>query len=195
MYAGSEGRGRVLRDLMLTSAGCPRAGLHPGRVQLRPARRSARVPTPLVHASQAGSDAQTAPGPTAPATDYVSRADYGKFVQFLHLASPYVVGHRSRVFVIVIPGEVVARKDRLLPMLEDILLLHGLGVRVVIVAGAKTMIDTALRRAGKEPAWEGAYRVTDPETLKIAIEVAGSLSTEVSAHLSKVCSRRRRPRC
>ena len=30
------------------------------------------------------------------------------FVRFLHMASPYVAGHRGRTFVITIPGEVGA---------------------------------------------------------------------------------------
>ena len=30
------------------------------------------------------------------------------FVRFLHMASPYVAGHRGRTFVVVIPGEVGA---------------------------------------------------------------------------------------
>ena len=34
------------------------------------------------------------------------RQDYGKFVQFFRQASPYIEGHRARLFVIVIPGEV-----------------------------------------------------------------------------------------
>ncbi|PSC67080.1 putative amino-acid acetyltransferase chloroplastic isoform X1 [Micractinium conductrix] len=58
------------------------------------------------------------------------------FVRFLHTASPYVSGHRGRTFVIVVPGEVVCQKERLHPLLEDILLLHGLGVKVVLVCGA-----------------------------------------------------------
>ena len=32
--------------------------------------------------------------------------DKAKFVRFMHLASPYVMGHRGKTFVIVIPGEV-----------------------------------------------------------------------------------------
>ena len=52
-----------------------------------------------------------------------------------------MVGHRGRTFVIVVTGEVFVRKDRLHPLLEDILLLHGLGARVVIAVGARELID------------------------------------------------------
>lgn len=55
--------------------------------------------------------------------------------------------------MITIPGEVVSRKDRLHPLLEDITLLHGLGVRVVIVVGARKLIDDYQRQSGKDPTW------------------------------------------
>jgi hypothetical protein len=35
----------------------------------------------------------------------LERDEYGKFVQFFRHATPYIEGHRSRTFVIVIPGE------------------------------------------------------------------------------------------
>lgn len=123
-----------------------------------------------------------------PTSESVDRGDYSKFVRFLHLASPYVVGHRSRVFVIVIPGHVFMRKDRLVPILEDILLLHGLGVRVVIVAGARELIDHSLRQIGRGTGWRGGYRVTDTEVMRLAIEAAGTVSTEITGTLSRAPS-------
>ena len=48
----------------------------------------------------------------------VTRPSCSLFVRFLHMASPYVAGHRGRTFVVVIPGEVVGRKERLYPLLE-----------------------------------------------------------------------------
>jgi amino-acid N-acetyltransferase len=118
----------------------------------------------------------------------IDKNDYSKFVRFLHLASPYVAGHRSRTFVIVLPGEVVVEKDRLARFLEDILLLHGLGVRLVLVAGAKQLIDQALRDSGRDLGCEGAYRITDHDVMKIALETAGCISTEISAQLSRAPS-------
>lgn len=32
--------------------------------------------------------------------------DFSKFVKFMHMASPYIQGHRGRTFVIAVPGEV-----------------------------------------------------------------------------------------
>ncbi|KAL4424467.1 hypothetical protein ABPG77_006405 [Micractinium sp. CCAP 211/92] len=104
------------------------------------------------------------------------------------MASPYVAGHRGRTFVVVIPGEVVANKERLYNLLEDILLLHGLGVKLVIVCGAAKQIDAYLQARGREPLIVGAYRVTDEVAMQGAIEAAGTVATLVSAFLSKAPS-------
>lgn len=69
--------------------------------------------------------------PPAPDNDILfSKEDHCKFVQYFRQASPYIEGHRSRTFVIVLPGEVSADKVMLSSILSDVSLLHGLGVKV-----------------------------------------------------------------
>ncbi|KAI3433843.1 hypothetical protein D9Q98_003646 [Chlorella vulgaris] len=118
----------------------------------------------------------------------IAKEDYGLFVRFLHTASPYVAGHRGRTFVVTIPGEVVARKERLYPLLEDILLLHGLGVKLVVVCGAHAQVSEYLEARGRGRQLVGAYRVTDEVAMQGAIEAAGTTTTVVSAFLSKAPS-------
>jgi len=120
----------------------------------------------------------------------VEQSDYSKFVRYLHLASPYVIGHRSRTFVIVIPGEVIQYEDRLQCILEDILLLHGLGVRVVLVVGSKELIDKELEdqqlvKNGLSGKTVGGHRVSDPATMQVVIAKTGAVVNQVSAMLSK----------
>lgn len=119
--------------------------------------------------------------------DYGSldKSQYGLFVQFFRQASPYIEGHRGRTFVLAIPGEVVDRKDALHTLLEDVALLHGLGVRLVLVVGARTQINQALRENGKEPRYAGGCRVTDDVAMRAAIAAAGLARMEVESRLSK----------
>ncbi|KAL4539240.1 hypothetical protein Ndes2526B_g02506 [Nannochloris sp. 'desiccata'] len=173
---GSQNPSNKFSGSALPLKNCTIVTTHQGKKQNYPG---------VVKANSGISDHDTA---TAPALEAIDKADYFKFVRFLHLASPYVAGHRSRTFVIVLPGEVVIRKDRLARFLEDILLLHGLGVRLVLVAGAKDLIDQALREAGRDSGCEGAYRITDHDVMKIALETAGCISTEISAQLSRAPS-------
>lgn len=119
--------------------------------------------------------------------DYGSldKSQYGLFVQFFRHASPYIEGHRGRTFVLAIPGDVVDRKDLLHTLLEDVALLHGLGVRLVVVVGARSRINEAIRALNMEPEYAGGYRVTDEVAMEAAVAAAGAARMEVEARLSK----------
>ncbi|KAK9810524.1 hypothetical protein WJX72_012135 [[Myrmecia] bisecta] len=108
-----------------------------------------------------------------------------KFVQFFRSASPYIEGHRGKLFVLIVPGEVVEDKTALHPLLEDIALLHGLGVQLVVVLGARPQINEALREQGAEPRYELGSRVTDALAMQAAMQAAGAARMEVEARLSK----------
>ena len=46
-------------------------------------------------------------------------------------------------------------------------LLAGLGVKLVIVIGARPQINRAVRERGAEPQYAHGYRVTDPASLQV----------------------------
>lgn len=120
----------------------------------------------------------------------VNVGDYATFVQFLHFASPYVVGHRNKIFVILIPGEVMMHKERLRNILDDILLLHGLGCKVVLVAGSKHLIDKELRSSGLvaesyDGQFVGGYRVSGRDVMDVVMAENGAVINQISAMLSK----------
>jgi amino-acid N-acetyltransferase len=79
-------------------------------------------------------------------------------------------------------------KEALASILEDIVLLHSLGSKIVIVAGGRELIDASLWGKGVAPTWVGPYRVTDTDTMQVALEVAGRTVTQISAQLSKAPS-------
>ena len=119
--------------------------------------------------------------------------DYSTFVRFLHLASPYVVGHRNKSFVIMIPGEVMMDKERLRNILDDVLLLHGLGCKLVLVAGSRELIDAELSHlissSEGDSVFEGkivgGYRVSGTETMNVVLAENGAAVNQISAMLSK----------
>lgn len=59
-------------------------------------------------------------------------------------------------------------------------------MRLVVVIGVQTLIDTTLRERGMTPRYMNGYRITDPATLKVTIEVAGEVRTLCEQALSKV---------
>jgi len=111
--------------------------------------------------------------------------NYSDFVNHFRTASPYIEGHRGRTFVLVIPSEVVTRRDILWPVLEDVALLHVLGVRLVVVLGARQGIDSTVRAAGGEVRYVEGQRVTDAATMDAAVQAAGAARMEFEARLSK----------
>jgi len=105
------------------------------------------------------------------------------FVHHFRASAPYIHAHRGRTFVIMFGGEAVASKE-FRTLLYDVALLHSLGVRLVLVAGARPQIDEALGRRGEEPRYEGGLRVTDDVALQCVKEAVGANRVELEALLS-----------
>ena len=80
--------------------------------------------------------------------------------------------------MIMFGGEAVASKE-LRTLLYDVALLHSLGVRIVLVAGARPQIDEALARRGEQPKYEGELRVTDEIALECVKEAVGATRVEL----------------
>ena len=105
------------------------------------------------------------------------------YVAWFRNSAPYINAHRSRIFVIQFDGEVVD-SERFSGVIHDIALLNSLGVRLVIVHGARPQIDQRLAAVGHTPAYAGGMRITDLESLEAVKEAAGVLRFEVESRLS-----------
>ena len=102
------------------------------------------------------------------------------FVAALRGAAPYVHAHHGRTVVIVIPGEVCQRPD-IERLLGDIALLHSLGVRLVLVHGARPQIERELAIRGIEPVYDGDLRVTDHRAMEAVKAAVGVLRMDLEA--------------
>ncbi|MCL1122184.1 amino-acid N-acetyltransferase [Shewanella seohaensis] len=101
---------------------------------------------------------------------------------FRHSA-PYVNAHRGKTFVVMLGGEALAQ-NQFRGILNDVALLHSLGIKVVLVYGARPQIDAALAANGIEPAYHEGVRITDEDSLKVIKQVAGALQFDITARLS-----------
>ena len=98
-------------------------------------------------------------------------------------ASPYIQAHRDRTFVLAFGGEAVDEPG-FAALVHDIALLARLGVRLVLIHGARPQIDARLAQAGLAPRYHDGLRVTDAEALPLVLEATGRVRFEVEARLS-----------
>lgn len=101
---------------------------------------------------------------------------------FRHSA-PYVNAHRGKTFVVMLGGEALAQ-NQFRAILNDVALLHSLGIKVVLVYGARPQIDAALAANGIAPAYHDGVRITDEDSLKVIKQVAGAVQFDITARLS-----------
>ncbi|TXU73757.1 amino-acid N-acetyltransferase [Klebsiella oxytoca] len=96
---------------------------------------------------------------------------------------PYINAHRGKTFVIMLGGEAIEH-DNFSSIVNDIGLLHSLGIRLVVVYGASPQIDANLAEHRHEPVYHKQTRVTDAKTLELVKQAAGMLQLEITARLS-----------
>ena len=106
-----------------------------------------------------------------------------QFILTLRQAAPYVHQHRGRCFVVAVSGEAALRDDFNL-LIHDLALLHGLGVRLVVVHGARPQINAALDTAGIETQIPNGLRVTERAALPHIKSAIGALRSDIEAMLS-----------
>ncbi|PWU30769.1 amino-acid N-acetyltransferase [Pseudomonas sp. RW407] len=105
------------------------------------------------------------------------------YVTWLRHASPYINAHRDRTFVVMLPGEGV-EDPNFGNIVHDLVLLHSLGVRLVLVHGSRPQIEARLAARGLAPRFHRDLRVTDAPTLECVIDAVGSLRIAIEARLS-----------
>ncbi|MFM1897558.1 MAG: hypothetical protein RLZZ385_2632 [Pseudomonadota bacterium] len=106
-----------------------------------------------------------------------------KFIDWFRNASAYINAHRNKTFVILLSGEALA--DENFPnIVYDINVLHSLGVKLVLVHGARPQISAALAQSGIESRYHNDLRITDPQALVVTKQVIGHLSIDIEALFS-----------
>lgn len=106
-----------------------------------------------------------------------------EFVSWFRAAAPYIHAFRGRTFVIAFGGEVVD-DEHFVDLIYDINVLHSLGIRLVLVHGARPQIEAALTARGIVGRYHGGLRVTNRETLDCVLEAQGRVRAEIEAKLS-----------
>ena len=105
------------------------------------------------------------------------------FVQWFRAAAPYIHSHRGRTFVLHFGGELI-ESENFSHLIHDIALLNSLGIRVVIVFGARPQIENLLQEQKIKPRLVQGLRLTDEATLRQVKQAVGALRIQIEALLS-----------
>jgi len=105
------------------------------------------------------------------------------YVDFFRQTSPYIHAHRGRTFVIALGGEAVNHAN-FHSTVHDIALLQSLGIRIVLVHGARTQIDKRIALSGLSSQFSGYRRITDSGTMLCVKEAVGSTRMQIESELS-----------
>jgi len=92
-------------------------------------------------------------------------------------ALPYIQKYYGKVVVIKYGGNAMINEELKEQVMEDIVLLHLVGVKVVLVHGGGPEITDMLKKIGKESVFHNGLRVTDRETAEIVqMVLAGKIN-------------------
>jgi amino-acid N-acetyltransferase len=114
---------------------------------------------------------------------YKKKTRPAEFVMAFRQAAPYINAHRGKTFVVAFSGNAVDDPS-FAQLVQDIALLNSLGVRLVIVHGARPQIEKCLRQRGADSHYVNGIRVTDEEALDCTCDAVGSIRVDIEALFS-----------
>ena len=82
-------------------------------------------------------------------------------------ALPYIQRYYGKVVVVKYGGNAMINEELKQQVMEDIVLLHLVGVKIVLVHGGGPEINDLMQRLGKKAEFVDGLRVTDKETVDI----------------------------
>ena len=106
------------------------------------------------------------------------------FADWFRNSSPYINAHRGRTFVILIEGDALSSSRRT-QLIQDLALLHTLGVKLVVVFGVRPQVAEALQAAGIEADRHQGRWVVTREILGHLEQQVATLRLRLEASLSQ----------
>jgi len=109
-----------------------------------------------------------------------------KNIEFVHSfrnSAGYINAFRGRTFVIAFGGEMLA-DEQFAPLVHDIALLNSLGIKLVLIHGARPQIESRLKERKFTSEYANDIRVTDDNALVCVKEASSSVRADIEALLS-----------
>jgi acetylglutamate kinase len=112
----------------------------------------------------------------------IHRIDQAAVIAALRGAAPYIRLYKGKTFVIKAGGAVFGEAGATRALIEQIAILHHLGIRVVLVHGGGPQLDEMQRSLGIEPRMVRGRRITDDRSIDATTMVLnGLINTRILA--------------
>ena len=110
--------------------------------------------------------------------------------QVLAEALPYIQKYYGKTIVVKYGGNAMISEELRRAVISDIILLHLVGIRVVVVHGGGPEITDMLKRLGKPSKFVDGLRYTDQETMDVVQQVlCGKVTKDLVATLNRMGGR------
>lgn len=106
-----------------------------------------------------------------------------EFVNSFRNSAGYINAFRGRTFVIAFGGEMLT-DEQFAPLVHDIALLNSLGIKLVLVHGARPQIESRLKERKLKSEYSNHLRITDNNALVCVKEASSSVRADIEALLS-----------
>ena len=116
----------------------------------------------------------------------MSKDKDNKNIEFVHSfrnSAGYINAFRGRTFVIAFGGEMLT-DEQFAPLVHDIALLNSLGIKLVLVHGARPQIESRLKERKLKSEYNNDLRITDDSALVCVKEASSSVRADIEALLS-----------
>ena len=116
-------------------------------------------------------------------TDENSIPEGDAVVAWLRQVSPYFQNHRGKTFVVYFSGKTVDDPS-FANVIRDLVILAAVGIRLVVVFGARPQIEARLVEKGIEQRSVGGLTICDGETMAEVTEVVGAMRLRIESAFS-----------
>ena len=105
-------------------------------------------------------------------------------------ALPYIQKYNGKTVVVKYGGNAMISEELRNAVISDIILLHLVGIRVIMVHGGGPEIGQALKKQGKESRFVDGLRYTDPETMDVVQQVlCGKINKDLVTIINRMGAR------
>ncbi len=109
--------------------------------------------------------------------------DYKDTIDWFRASTTYINAHRGKTFVVLITGEAI-EDSNFSNLICDLTLLHSLGVKLVLVHGARPQITAALASKGITSDYYNQLRITPSSSMTEVCAAVGVVSARIDGMFS-----------